>query len=123
MAPSLLIVEDDPALRQMLLWELGELGYRVTAAENCADARSLRTRQRFDLALLDYQLPDGDGIALMEELHRQQPGLPVILCSALGCRETEARALRAGARRFVPKPASAARLHRLFQKVLEPSGS
>ena len=123
MGPSLLIVEDDPALRQMLLWELGELGYSVTAAGSCAEARLLRSGRCFDLALLDYQLPDGDGITVMEELHRRQPRLPVVLCSALGCRETEARALRAGASRFIPKPASAARLHRLFQSVLESAGA
>jgi len=120
MTPSILIVEDDASLRQMLAWELGELGYRVTAAENCAEARSLRSGRRFDLALLDYQLPDGDGISLMEELHRHQPGLPVVFSSGMGCRETEARALRSGAWRCMPKPVSAVRLHLLFRSILEP---
>ena len=118
MGTEILIVEDDSALQQMLTWELEELGYAVTAVDSCRGTRSLSSGRRFDLALLDYHLPDGNGIELMEELRRRQPGLPVILSSGMGCVETAARALRSGAWRFVPKPASAALLHRLFQSAL-----
>lgn len=118
MVPKILIVEDDSALQQMLTWELEELGYAVTAVGNCRGTRTLSSRRHFDLALLDYQLPDGNGIELMEELRMHQPGLPVIVSSGMGCAETEVRAIRSGAWRFVPKPASAALLHRLFQGAL-----
>ncbi len=119
MVYRLLIVEDNSALKQMLTWELEELGYAVTAVSSCRGTRALSSRHRFDLALLDYQLPDGNGIELMEELRRRQPGLPVILSSGMGCVETAARALRSGAWRFVPKPASIASLHQLFQNALK----
>jgi len=118
MVPKILIVEDDSALQQMLTWELEELGYAVTAVGNCRGTRALWSRRRFDLALLDYQLPDGNGIELMAELRMRQPGLPVIMSSGMGCTDTAARALRSGAWRFVPKPASVALLHRLFQNAL-----
>lgn len=118
MGPNVLIVEDDSALQQMLTWELEELGYAVTATASCRGTRSLPSQHRFDLALLDCQLPDGNGIELMEELHTRQPGLPVIISSGMGCMETAARALRSGAWWFVPKPASVSLLHRLFRSAL-----
>lgn len=118
MGTSVLIVEDDSSLQQMLTWELEELGYSVIAVGSCRGTRALSSRCHFDLALLDYQLPDGDGIELMEELRMRQPGLPVIMSSGMGCMETAARALRSGALQFVPKPASIALLHRLFQSSL-----
>lgn len=117
-APRLLIVEDDFALQQMLTWELEELGYAVTAVGSCRGTRALSGRSRFDLAFLDCQLPDGNGIELMEELRLRHPGLPVIMSSGMGCTDTAARALKSGAWRFVPKPASVALLHRLFQSAL-----
>jgi DNA-binding response OmpR family regulator len=118
MGTSVLIVEDDSSLQQMLTWELEELGYSVTAVGSCRGTRTLAGERRFDLALLDYQLPDGNGIELMEELRMSQPGLPVIMSSGICCTDTAARALRSGAWRFVPKPASIALLHRLFQSAL-----
>lgn len=118
MSVRLLIVEDDAALRQMLTWELSDLGYQVVATGSCREAQGLAAAHSFDLALLDYQLPDGDGFVLLQALHRQHPQLPAVLCSALGCPEPVARAQQAGALQFVPKPASVALLHQLFLKAL-----
>ena len=118
MCHNVLIVEDDLALQQMLAWELEDLGYQVTATGNCQSGRTLFEARSFDLVLLDYNLPDGDGVNLLDELRRNRPGLPVIVFSGAGCQETPERALRSGATHFVVKPASTALLDRLFKEVL-----
>lgn len=111
----LLIVEDNHALRQMLGWEFEDLGYRVSATDCCAAAIALAETQRLDLALLDYNLPDGCGMELVERLQALHPGMRIILCSgfanALECSQPCCR--------FEPKPVSAQRLHRLFQADAE----
>jgi len=68
-------------LRQMLVWEFEELGYRVSAATRCNEALTLTEAHHFDLALLDYNLPDGIGTELMEKLYLRYPKLPIILYS------------------------------------------
>lgn len=118
MVRRLLIVEDDPHLRQMLTWDLEDLGYRVWAAAGCAEALDLAAGQRLELALLDYHLPDGDGIGLLERLLEMQPRLRVLLCSGAPPADTVALAIRKGARAFVTKPLRAEGLHRAFQAAL-----
>jgi DNA-binding response OmpR family regulator len=78
---ALLIVEDDQALRQMLAWELSDLGYRVCATGSCREARSAAAAIGFRLAVLDIDLPDGDGCRLAAELVRTSAGLNVVLVS------------------------------------------
>ena len=118
MAGRLLIVEDDRHLRQMLSWDLEDLGYEVSAAQSCDEALALARTQAFDLALIDYNLPDGDGVALMEALHGERPDLQVLLCSGVPTPDNVARAIRKGAYAFVAKPVQAERLHRAFEAAL-----
>lgn len=77
----LLLLEDDEALRQMLAWELAELGYHVHLVGSCGEARAAVAAHAFDLALFDVGLPDGDGTALAAELTESDPNLGIILCS------------------------------------------
>jgi DNA-binding response OmpR family regulator len=112
---NLLIVEDDRSLVQMLAWELKARGYAVTCAADCQQARAALGNARFDVALLDVQLPDGDGIALVGELRAHYPPVRVFITSGASCPDLARRALRAGAKRFLSKPVSAERLHRLFR--------
>ena len=117
MPRRLLITEDDPALLQMLSWEFEEMGYLVTAACCCREALQASTEQSFDLALLDFDLPDGVGIDLMDRLHRQTPGLPVVLYSGRATAAAAQDAIRRGACRFVCKPVTSQNLHEIFQRL------
>jgi len=117
-ARKLLITEDDKSLLCMMCWEFEELGYRVTTAASCGEALDAISGSRFDLALLDYNLPDGVGTELMQELHRLQPGLPVILYSGLASGGKASEAERCGASRFVAKPVEARTLHTIFNAIL-----
>lgn len=115
---SVLIVEDDAGLRQMLTWELEDSGYHVETACGCREAEAMARKFAFDLALLDYCLPDGNGIDLLIALRRMAPNMPVIMSSALTCTETRARALELGASRFLTKPISAGQLNHVFRLAI-----
>lgn len=117
-ARQLLITEDDAALLAMLCCEFEELGYRVTATGCCAEALEAVAVRRFDLALLDYNLPDGVGTELAQALHRHQPELSVVLYSGLGSEGRALEARQCGACRFVRKPVGARELHDIFDTVL-----
>ena len=117
-ARKLLITEDDKSLLCMMCWEFEELGYQVTTAASCGEAMDAISASLFDLALLDYNLPDGVGTELMQELHRLQPGLPIILYSGLASGGKASEAERCGASRFVAKPVEARTLHAIFNAIL-----
>jgi len=82
LARRLLVVDDDPALLQMMSWTFSDLGYLVEAAGNCDEAMQLASTQAFEFALVDYHLPDGNGLELVDRLSIQQPGLRTVLMSA-----------------------------------------
>lgn len=107
----LLIVEDNRALRQMLTWEFEELGYRVTATDCCTAAIQAARSEEVDLGLLDYNLPDGCGMELVDRLHAINPAMQIILCSGYLAADDCDRSLC----HFEPKPVSAKKLHQLFQ--------
>jgi len=118
MNPHILIVEDDAGLRQMLTWELEDLGYSVTATGECAQALDRAAGQRFAVALLDYCLPDGNGIELLAVLREVAPQMPVIMYSALASADTRARARSLGAVGFLTKPASVQVVDQAFRQAM-----
>jgi DNA-binding NtrC family response regulator len=118
----LLIVEDDRALRQMLSWELEELGYEVTAAASCGEAFTASESSDFELALLDYNLPDGVGTSVIRHLQHIHPGLPVVLCSGRDLSEVATDEIRQGGCLFISKPVKAWALHALFNRILSKGG-
>jgi len=77
----LLLVEDNRALNTILGWQLGDLGWAVTGARSCTEALALARQRRFAAVVLDYHLPDGDGLTLFRALLRLQPELRGVLVS------------------------------------------
>lgn len=101
---SILLVEDDLALRQMLSWELIDRGYHVVAVGDVLAAIATAESTAFDVAVVDYQLPDGDGLTLISSLSRAWPKLQFLLISANDI-AAELVASEASKRvRFHPKP-------------------
>ncbi|WP_078121685.1 response regulator [Thiosocius teredinicola] len=78
----LLIVDDDAGLCQMLAWEFEDLGYDVELAYDCREGGRCLSDRRFDAILLDYHLPDGNGVSLMRQMRHRQPGAVWGLMSA-----------------------------------------
>jgi two-component system nitrogen regulation response regulator NtrX len=117
-----LVVDDEPDIRQTVKDILEDEGYTVDTAESAAAARDARRRQRPDLVLLDIWMPDLDGISLLREWN-ERGGLPcpVIMISGHGTVETAVEATRLGAWDFIEKPISLAKLLLVISRALEAS--
>lgn len=115
---SLLLLEDDAALRQMLVWELSDLGYLVHPVGCCDEARAAIAARNFDLALMDAGLPDGDGAELAAELIGTYPELRIVLCSGRPGTLTRER-VPSEVIACLIKPVSVGRLDALFRPGLE----
>jgi DNA-binding NtrC family response regulator len=115
-----LVVDDEPDIRQTVRDILEDEGYIVDTAESAATARELRRVQRPDLVLLDIWMPDLDGISLLREWS-ERGGLPcpVIMISGHGTVETAVEATRLGAWDFIEKPISLAKLLLVVSHALE----
>lgn len=110
--PCILVVDDEPGIRQTLQDILQDEGYEVMLAENAQTAREAHRARRPDLVLLDIWMPDVDGITLLKEWSESEQGLPmpVIMMSGHGTVETAVEATRMGAYDFIEKPLSLAKL-------------
>jgi DNA-binding NtrC family response regulator len=119
-AAHILVVDDEPAICQLVRDILVDEGYDVTIAENGEQARLARRQRRPDLVLLDIWMPDVDGITLLREwsMERDQ-NIPVIMISGHGTVETAVEATRLGAYDFIEKPLSIAKLSLAVRHALE----
>ena len=106
---NMLLLDDHALVRAALETVLRSLGSDVVvhAAASAAQARIVLSRQpAIDLALLDLDLPDADGLGLLAEWRRERPGMPVVIVSASADAADMVQALDAGARGFIPKSTS-----------------
>ena len=117
--PNILVVDDEPDIRQLLQEILEDEGYEVHAAENAASARHLRIERKPDLILLDIWMPDEDGISLLKDWLRDDTLCPVIMMSGHATVETAVEATRLGAYDFLEKPLSMAKLLVTVERALE----
>ncbi|WP_297528865.1 sigma-54-dependent transcriptional regulator [Thiohalobacter sp.] len=119
-AAHILVVDDEPDIRNLVKEILEDEGYEVTVAENGQAARQARRQRRPDLILLDIWMEDVDGITLLREWS-EGGGLPcpVIVMSGHGTVETAVEATRLGAYDFIEKPISLAKLLLTVERALE----
>jgi DNA-binding NtrC family response regulator len=116
----ILVVDDEPDIRELVRDILEDEGHQVSVAENGESARTLFARETPNLVLLDIWMPDVDGITLLREWS-SGGGLdcPVIVMSGHGTLETAIEATRLGAHDFVQKPISLAKLLSVVNQALE----
>jgi len=100
----ILIIEDEVTLNQTLSDGLKEFGYQSDIAENISDARYMIDIRNYDLILLDWMLPDGNGIDLIPEIKSKSHKTAVIVLSARDDKESEITALKIGADDYIKKP-------------------
>jgi DNA-binding NtrC family response regulator len=103
-AGSVLIIDDEAAIRESLETLLEMEGYDVQSAATADEGLTRIGSRPFDLVLLDLALPDRNGIDLLAELHVHDPQLAVIMITAYGTVENAVKAMQAGAMNFVQKP-------------------
>lgn len=106
--PHLLITDDDAAIRELIAEIAVDEGYTVAQAADIRGARIQIERQKPDVALLDMQLPDGDGIAFWSDLGMQD--VPVVFITGYSTVDSAIQALRCGAVDYLLKPVSLRRL-------------
>ncbi|MFM7704557.1 MAG: response regulator [Rubrivivax sp.] len=119
---KVMLIDDHPLVvsaLQRMLRELDEQAVVLSAATAAEARAALREQPECDLVLLDLSLPDGDGHALLAELRRSHPSLPVVVLSASERTLDVVRAIDAGAMGFVTKRASPQRLLESLRAVLQ----
>ena len=103
---NILVVDDEPNIRDLLAIALRHVGHKVTTAENCVAAVNDVRRSMPDLVVLDVMLPDGDGIELCSRLRRDGMRSPVLFLTAKDAVEDKVRGLTVGGDDYVTKPFS-----------------
>jgi DNA-binding NtrC family response regulator len=117
-APTVLVVDDEQLIRWTLTTRLGEEGYRMLEAETAAAALD-RVREGVDLVLLDYRLPDGDGLAVLKKIKESDPDTLVILLTAHVSVDLAVEAMKQGAYHYANKPFNVDEIVLLVEKALE----
>ncbi|MGV6850997.1 MAG: sigma-54-dependent transcriptional regulator [bacterium] len=119
---KVLVVDDEPDIRELVQEILEDEGYTVHTAENGATARSQVNQFNPDLVLLDIWMPDIDGVSLLKEWTSSgQHTFPIIMMSGHGTVETAVEATRLGAADFIEKPIALAKLLLTVSRGLETS--
>ena len=116
---NILVVDDELGIRD-LLWEiLNDEGHTVEVAENAAQARAARLRERPDLVLLDIWMPDTDGVTLLKEWSSAGAlTMPVIMMSGHATIDTAVEATKIGAMAFLEKPITLQKLLKAVEQGL-----
>ncbi|MGE8101509.1 sigma-54-dependent transcriptional regulator [Pseudomonas fluorescens] len=115
---KVLIVDDEPDIRELLEITLGRMKLDTLSARNVGEAQSLLAKERFDLCLTDMRLPDGTGLELVQHIQLTHPYVPVAMITAYGSLDTAINALKAGAFDFLTKPIDLPRLRELVVSAL-----
>ncbi|MDX1580437.1 MAG: sigma-54 dependent transcriptional regulator [Alphaproteobacteria bacterium] len=113
-----LIIDDEADLRELLVITLGRMKLDATAVGTVNEGKDALGKQDFDLCLTDMNLPDGNGLELVQFIAENKPTLPVAVITAYGNMETATEAMKAGAFDFIAKPVELDRLRQLIDDGL-----
>ena len=117
--PLALVVDDEPAIRELLELTLTRMGVECVLAADLAQAQAALHSRAPDLCLTDMRLPDGDGLQLVGHIQQHAPQVPVAVITAHGNVESAVQALKKGAFDFVSKPVDLAALRSLVSTALK----
>ena len=118
-APTVLVVDDEDDIRELLELSLLRMGLSCDTAATLAEAHHRLQHNEYRLCLTDMRLPDGDGLDLVAHIQAEHPGLPVAVISAYGSIDTAIRALKLGAFDFVTKPVELKALRELVKNAMQ----
>jgi len=117
--PSILIIDDEPDIRELLQITLSRMDMDSHTAENLLQAKSLLNEKSFDICLTDMRLPDGDGVEFVKYTQRKFPNMPIAVISAHGTMDAAIQALKNGAFDFLSKPVDLNALRNLISSALD----
>jgi DNA-binding NtrC family response regulator len=116
---NILVVDDEHGIRELLSEILNDEGHTVELAENAAQARAARLREKPDLVLLDIWMPDTDGVTLLKEWASSGAlTMPVIMMSGHATIDTAVEATKIGALAFLEKPVTLQKLLKAVEQGL-----
>lgn len=118
-AGRVLLVDDEPQVRTVVRRILESRGYLVEEVTTCRAAEDLVRREPPDIAILDYELPDGDALKLLPRLRAVDPNLPAVILTGQGSIDLAVRAIQEGADHFLTKPVDLATLRVVVERLLE----
>lgn len=116
---SLLIIDDEAGMRDLISRAFSESGFITTAAPDGIDGIAKVEKHEFDLVLLDMSLPKMSGLEVLNRIKQMRPGVPVIMITAYGCAKTAIEALRLGAYDYITKPFELDELQLVVDRALE----
>ena len=117
-SPAILIIDDEPDIRELLAMTVRRMGLDAYCAESLDGARRMLEKRRFDFCLTDMKLPDGTGLQLIEHVQQNHEGMPVAVITAFGSIELAIDSMKAGAFDFLTKPIDLERLRNLVSNAL-----
>lgn len=117
----ILIAEDEKTQRDLLEGFLKKEGFSVEATSNGMQAIEKIKSDFFDIAFLDYKMPELDGLQTLREIRKRFPDLPVVMMTAYGTVETAVSSMKEGAIDYLTKPIDLDELLLIIQKILERS--
>lgn len=118
-SPTLLLIEDDPAVRHGLGAFLRASGIDVDEADTCALALERFREAGHDVVVADYSLPDGTSLDVLPDIKRISEDTPVVILTAHGSIDLAVRAIKEGAEQFLTKPVDAKTLLVLVRRLIE----
>jgi len=116
---SILVIEDDRTFARILEGFLVKQNFKVTVCYSGNEGLKLFSEQTFQLVLLDYRLPDSNGLEILEALKKIQPEIVVIIMTSFSDIRTAVKAIRAGALEYITKPVNPEELLMLLKGALE----
>jgi two-component system response regulator PilR (NtrC family) len=117
--PKVLVVDDEPDLLELLEMTLSRMGLDTSRAESVGEAIKMLDRDGYDLCLTDWNLPDGEGLRVVEHITQKALDVPVAVITAFGSPENAVAALKAGAFDYLAKPVALEQLRALVKQALK----
>jgi two-component system, NtrC family, response regulator PilR len=118
-SPRLLLVDDEPNIREMLTILFDKHGYLVTSAASFREGETALARNDFDVVLSDIRMPDGNGLDLLRLVKRQSPRTAVVMITAHTSTKDAVEALKAGAADYIAKPFDVEELEHIVRREIE----
>jgi two-component system response regulator PilR (NtrC family) len=117
--PTVLVGDDEPDLLELLEMTLSRMGLDTSRAESVGEALRMLDRDAYDLCLTDWNLPDGEGLRVVEHITQKALDVPVAVITAFGSPENAVAALKAGAFDYLAKPVALEQLRALVKQALK----
>jgi CheY-like chemotaxis protein len=117
----ILIVDDDPDIRQVLSDRMSSLGYAVETANDGREALEALKKGGFDGMLLDMRMPEIDGTEVLRRARESHPALPIVVVTATSVKESAAQTVAGGACAYLLKPFDAVQLKQTAEQCFGPA--